>query len=213
MRLFTRANPPLDWNANEEKWNRQWVDLVASNPKAGFAWYMHNGSTAREIALPVLKAQTRDHCSFCDGFPVGSVSNDTIEHFRPKCADRFPEHAYSWTNLYYCCDQCQSKKREQWDDDLLAPDAEGYTFERYFEFDFTTGEMRPSSSADQDDKRRAQITLKLYGLDSGERRRCRLYMMRLWTNTIPERRNLDEFAYRDYLSPAGPIGADARTQP
>jgi uncharacterized protein (TIGR02646 family) len=100
------------------------------------------------------------------------VSNETIEHLRPK--SKFPEHAYTWKNLYYCCDACQNAKREEWDEALLCADAEEYSFSRYFEFDFTTGGIKPNSLASEQDRLRAAITVKLYGLDSQSRRRNRL---------------------------------------
>jgi uncharacterized protein (TIGR02646 family) len=201
VRKFNRVEAPAGWAASEAKWNQQWVTLLQGNPRATFSWYRSGGQSARDVALPALKEQTLAHCSFCDGFPVEGISRETIEHFRPKCEGKFPERAYSWENLYYCCDQCQSCKGEGWDEGLLAADADDYTFERFFEFDFTTGEMRPSTNATEGDRQRATITLQMYGLDSPSRRRRRCLELRKWTRTKAKGRVLDEFAYRDYLAP------------
>lgn len=203
MRKFDRIDPPPVWGENEARWNQQWVELLARNGRAQFVWYIFGGRSARDIALPTLKAQTSEHCSFCDGFPVENVSTDTVEHFRPKCHGRFPDRAYSWTNLYYCCCRCQSHKLEKWDDDLLAADDPEYAFHRFFEFDFTTGELRPSSVASDAEKRRATVTISTYGLDTQSRRRFRLIELRKWTRVPPEERHLQEFAYRDFLEPGG----------
>jgi uncharacterized protein (TIGR02646 family) len=202
VRKFDRADPPAAWVENEAKWNQQWVELLQRNAKAAFAWYSHEGSSARDIALPHLKRQTGEHCSFCDGFPVEGVSVDTIEHFRPKCASRFPQHAYTWSNLYYCCGCCQSEKGDQWDDGLLAPDDPEYTFQRYFEFDFTTGAIRPSTIASDADKRRAEVTISMYGLDTDSRRRFRRLELKKWLGAKTKERVLDESPYRDYLESA-----------
>ncbi|MDB5319423.1 MAG: hypothetical protein JWN40_1054 [Phycisphaerales bacterium] len=153
------------------------------------------------IALDELRSQTAAHCSFCDGFPVDGVSNETIEHFRPKCVGRFPQHAYTWRNLYYCCNACQTAKGEQWDDGLLAPDEAGYAFSHYFEFDFTTGAIRPAHGLDEAAAQRAEVTISLYGLDTAARRRCRLLEGRDWASMDEDTRNLDLRAYRNFLEP------------
>src|SRR5205814_1060534 len=130
--------------------------------------------------------------SFCDGFPVDDVSVDTIEHFRPKCFGQFPQLAYTWTNLYYCCSSCQSHKGEKWDDELIAPDLPEYAFNRYFEFDFTTGAIRPSSTAGETEQRQAKATIQTYGLDTTARRRYRRLALKKWSESHPETRQLDE---------------------
>lgn len=187
--------------ANENKWNQQWVNLLAQNEHAAFSWYQTGKRTAREIALPSLKQQTESHCSFCDAFPVEDVSLETVEHFRPKCRDRFPEHAFTWSNLYYCCSGCQAHKGNKWDLSLLAFDDAEYRFSKYFEFDFTTGEIRPSSQADPALKQRAEVTIAIYGLDTPQRRRWRRLELKKWSHVPKDKRLLTEFAYRQFLEP------------
>ncbi len=200
MRKFTRAAEPAVLQANCTKWNAQWVERCQAAPSPAFAWYVADGKSAREHILPALRAQTQRHCSFCDAFPVEGVSIETIEHFKPK--SRFPEHAYTWTNLYYCCDACQNAKREQWDELLIQADADGYSFARYFEFDFTTGEIRPNPLAAKEDREQAIITIRVYGLDSEPRRRNRLLQARQFVKIKDAGANLDEWPYRDYLGSA-----------
>lgn len=200
MRKFTRANEPAVLQANCTKWNSQWAVLCQTNARPSFSWYRVDGKTAREHILPALQEQTQRHCSFCDAFPVEGVSNDTVEHFKPKT--QFPDQAYTWTNLYYCCDACQTAKREQWDELLLHADAESYSFAHYFEFDFTTGQIRPNPMAPESDRKRAEVTIALYGLDSPPRRRNRQAIARRWSRQVEGDKNLDEWAYRDYLVPA-----------
>jgi uncharacterized protein (TIGR02646 family) len=212
VREFNRMNPPAVWAENEARWNGQWVELLARNRAASFSWYRHEGRTTHDIALPTLKAQTGEHCSFCDGFPIEGISLDTIEHFRPKCHGRFPERAYTWGNLYYCCSCCQKEKREKWDENLIAPDAPGHTFNRYFEFDFTTGELRASTNADDADRRRAQTTIDMYGLDTPKRRLLRKLALKKWTESDRHTRALDEHAYRDYLGPSADLKRRYRPQ-
>ena len=197
MRKFDRAGEPAICSENSAKWNAQWVARRNSDPKATFSWYRVDDKSARDHLLPALKEQSEGHCSFCDAFPVGGVSNETIEHFRPK--SKFPEHAYTWTNLYYCCDACQNAKREEWDEALLHADGPDYAFSRYFEFDFTTGGIKPNPLATEQDQQRAAITVRLYGLDSPARRRNRLDTAEVFAKCPPGEIPHHRWAYRDYL--------------
>ena len=195
MRKFNRAAEPAVCTTHSAKWNDQWVELRKTNPNASFNWYQVEGKTARDHMLPTLYAQSQGHCCFCDAFPVAGVSNQTIEHFRPK--SQFPHLAYSWTNLYYCCDACQNAKLEQWEEQLLHADAEDYQFSRYFEFDFTTGAIRPNMLANEADQQRAAITIRLYGLDSPDRRRNRQDEAERYAK--PGCKASELWAYRDFL--------------
>jgi uncharacterized protein (TIGR02646 family) len=197
MRKFQRAPEPEVLQQNSERWTDQWIELLNSSAKARFTWYQIGGRTAREYILPILAEQTSYHCSFCDAFPVGGVSKETIEHFRPK--SQFPKLAYSWINLYYSCDACQSAKGELWDELLLNPDEDNYSCSRYFEYDFTTGEIKPKTQSTEQDQRRAMKTIELYGLDSQQRRRNRLIELRKRSRTQSETGENQFWAYRDFL--------------
>ena len=197
MRMFQRAEEPAVLRENHERWSKQWVESIQLKPGAKFSWYQFEGKSAREHILPSLAEQTAEHCSFCDAFPVRGVSKETIEHFRPK--SQFPSLSYSWINLYYCCDACQSAKGESWDDLLLNPDATDYSCSRYFEFDFTTGEIKPNAMSEIQDQQRAIKTIELYGLDSSHRRRNRLQEMRKMGRTDVSLIESQLWAYRDFL--------------
>ncbi len=140
---------------------------------------------------------TAGHCSFCEAFPLEGQSNEPIEHFRPK--SKFHSLAYDWSNLYYCCEKCQSSKGEQWSEDLLAPDAPGYRWSDWFEFDYTTGQLKPNTFAHSTSQERASVTIRLYGLDSSERVRRRILELKKWTHADKQSRNIDDFSDRDYL--------------
>lgn len=197
MRKFQRATEPVVLQNNRDKWTVQWVELQKRNPSAKFPWYQVDGRTAREHILPHLSGQTAAHCSFCDAFPVGGVSNETIEHFQPKSL--FPELAYTWFNLYYCCDDCQSAKGELWDELLLKPDTDDYSCSRYFEYDFTTGEIKPNAVSPVQDQLRAIKTIELYGLDSHHRRRNRLLELRKRSRAEGAAVEVQFWAYRDFI--------------
>ena len=197
MRKQTRPEPPELFVRHREKWTQQWINLRKENPSAKFPWYQADKQTAYENLLPVLKTMNQEHCAFCDGFPVDAVSNETIEHFQPKSDPRFEANAYEWANLFYCCDTCQREKRSQWDDALLRPDADDYTCQRYFRFDYFTGQMTPNPMATETEQVGATATIRLYGLDTSARRRARRRVLDMWQQNT--KMHIDEFAYRDFL--------------
>jgi uncharacterized protein (TIGR02646 family) len=192
MRKFERGGEP-DFLADKwENWGLEWEHRRKEKPAAQFHWHEINGVKVNQMLLPFLKKQTQDHCSFCDAFPVAPPSIETIEHFRPKTV--FHRDAYRWTNLYFCCMYCQ-QKGEDFDESLLQPDADGYEFDRYFCWDFTTGEIKINTLATPQDQHRADVTIKLYRLNEGHPRLRKLAMqIRLANQDIPA----DDLDYRHY---------------
>jgi uncharacterized protein (TIGR02646 family) len=202
LRRFSRTDAPPIISQNADRLKLQWLALKEKSVNPKFNWYRINGVSTREHLLPLLREMTASHCSFCDGFPLEGHSNEPIEHFRPK--SKFPELAFTWENLYYCCEKCQSTKLEKWDESLIAPDENGYDFFHFFEFDWTNGAIRPNSLANELTKCRAQVTINLYGLDTPTRRKYRMLEFRKW-NLMPDgQRQLNDFAYRDFLFPDVP---------
>ncbi|MES2467611.1 MAG: hypothetical protein V4675_09950 [Verrucomicrobiota bacterium] len=129
-----------------------------------------------------LGQQTGDHCSFCDGFPLpGDQSPPTVEHWQPRNGPHGkPDKRFEWANLFLCCTACQKAKGPKWDPLLLKPDSEDYSFEKYFECEFTTGKIIPKSDASDHDKERARKTIEIYGLDG--RAGMRLQLAGDWPN-------------------------------
>jgi len=194
MRKLTRVDAPAFLLEKWEEWGIHWEERRAGNPNAAFHWHVIDGEPINQRLLPLLKSQTQDHCSFCDGYPVNSVSVETIEHFRPKIT--FPRDAYSWGNLFYCCTHCQ-QKGAQFEEALLKPDEADYEFDRYFRWDFITGEIKVNEKASLPDQNRAAITIDMYHLNEfhPEWRRRELRKRSQGTNDP-----LDDFSYRHFIS-------------
>lgn len=192
MRKFSRAEEPGFLAARWGEWGKEWERRKAEG--GSFHWHQIDGVSVDRRLMPILKAQTQDHCSFCDNFPISPPSPDTVEHFRPKST--FPREAYHWKNLYYCCAWCQKHKLDKFDEAVLRPDAEDYAFDRYFRWDWTQGLLLVNDQASPDDQHRAAVTIELYGLNEGHpvsRKRG----LRLWSKESDG--NLREHPYRDYL--------------
>jgi len=193
MRRFQRAEEPIFLAEKWEAWGQDWEQRHDANPGAQFHWHQVDGESLNHKLLPLLKAQTQDHCSFCDNFPVSPPSIDTIEHFRPKA--RFPLEAYHWANLYFCCMYCQ-QKGATFDEAALRPDANDYEFDRYFRWDYTLGTIEVNEQASTEDQQRARITIALYRLNDGH---PSLRKRELRKRGQGENDPLDDFAYRNYV--------------
>ncbi len=204
MRKFHRAAEPSCLAENWERWGANWERRRAADGGARFDWPSVAGEPLNQIILPTLKAQTQEHCSFCDNF-VSPPGIDTIEHFRPKT--EFPQEAYHWPNLYFCCPFCQQQKRDQFHEALLAPDHLEYEFERFFRWDYTSGDLLVNPQASAADQERAALTIRIYGLNQ-RHPALRRRELRRRARCLDE--PVDEFAYRDFLTQPNAEGPAAQ---
>lgn len=195
MKKFERGPAPGFLVDNCEAWGLDYEQRRTAEPGARFFWRQFEGQPVNQRLLPLLKVQTQDHCAFCDNFPVSPPSIETIEHFRPKSV--FPREAYRWENLYFCCQHCQ-QKGDDYDEDLLRPDAIDYEFDRYFRWDFTSGEIKINDQASSADQRRAEVTIRLYKLNERHPVIRKLWLSR---RARLEEESLDTMPYRHFIGP------------
>jgi uncharacterized protein (TIGR02646 family) len=199
MKKQRRTAAPRCLRERGAKWNERFAEKRECESSARFDWPQFENKSVREWVLPELRNMAQGHCSFCDGFPLEPTSKEPIEHFRPK--SEFPKLAFSWDNLFYCCENCQSSKGELWNDLLLKPDAEDFEFDRYFDFDTTNGAIRPNRFSSEADQERARVTIEMYSLDTEVRRKHRKQALRIWlkllaTDTVEL---IEDHPYRDFL--------------
>lgn len=184
MMPLPRSNAPAFLDQHWEEWGRQWQIKLANNSKASFTYPRVNNQGLEQIR-EALFTMSKSHCAFCDEFPIGSQSPETIEHFKPK--KLFPLIAYQWENLYPCCMRCQ-EKGDNFNELLLRPDADDYSFQRYFVINAATMELEPNAGATMEDQERAKTTIKLYKLNRVRLRTSRRlvyeYMSLLLSNNI-----------------------------
>ena len=159
---FLRPPQPTFLRENYKAWGREYKAKRDVNAAAAFQWKTHLGQRVNALILRAFGALS-GHCAFCDGYPLGPFARQTIEHFRP--VSRYPRLAYVWHNLFVCCDRCQGSKRDRFDRKLLQPDADDYTFERYFLVNYRTGEIEINPIASDTDQRWARLTIDLYELN------------------------------------------------
>ena len=199
-----RADQPEILTRLGAQWTAKFKSRRANNAGATFYWpaipvaeRITRLERLNHRLIEILKLQTLNCCSFCGRRPVESKS---IEHYKPK--SRYPDEAYAWANLFYCCSMCQARKREIWHAHLLKPDASDYTFPRYFQWNFRSGHLEPSDSANYQDRRAAQLTICLYNLNHSELRLCRRRARKAWIKSDQTPEDFEDADHPSYITAA-----------
>jgi uncharacterized protein (TIGR02646 family) len=135
------------------------------DPNFRFRWPQRGGQKLYDIARAALAAMTAQRCSYCDGYPLNATGKDEIDHFRPKTHEDFYELVCAWENLFLVCTSCNRAKRDQWESSLLRPDDPEYSFDRYFLFNFETGELKPAPDIAAPERHRVQRTIEILDLN------------------------------------------------
>ncbi len=194
MEKIKRPDAPVWLKENWKQWGEEWESRYAINNNSSFYWHTYKKRKTWDLLIELLSELTRNHCSFCDGYPMGKRIPYTIEHFKPKT--RFPLQAYQWENLFLCCGLCQ-EKGDDYDERLLKPDEDYYNFDRYFDIDWANGELIPNRGASEEDRERAKITIRLYRLNSNGKPEDRLEELKKFDQmSNPE---IDRFSYRFFI--------------
>jgi uncharacterized protein (TIGR02646 family) len=161
MRQFTRSEEPEILKNNWERIGKDYHAKRTANTSYAFSWPQINREKINHAILPALKNQTQSHCSYCDKYPLYR-KDDSIDHFKPKSDERFYMLVCHWENLFLCCAHCQDAKKDQYDDDLLRPDAGDYAFNKYFVYNFTDNMIEINTGLSEGDRRKAEITMKIF---------------------------------------------------
>ena len=188
--MIKLARPPApQWlEENCEKWGRNYQKKRTDpNKKNKFEWATYEKERVNVRLMPLLREMTKRHCSFCDC----RLRRETIEHFRPVA--KYPLESYLWSNLFICCFDCQAKY-DDYAEELLKPDVADYEFDRYFFYDYSTGEIRPNPRANPFDQNRAVITIKLYQLNEFDLPEARKQFSDNWQTL--RQMNLDDLPFR-----------------
>jgi uncharacterized protein (TIGR02646 family) len=160
MMPFIRSAAPNSLKYNYNRFGKHWEVRKKAKANAQFNW-----RGIYDVALGQLLSDSHNHCAFCDLRPLRQMGA-TIEHFKPKSLH--PLLAYFWYNLFPCCSNCQ-KKGEAFHKKLLKPDVDGFEFNDYFIYNYSTGELEPNPSVNLQNQERAMITRELYRLNDFER--------------------------------------------
>ena len=193
MRKFTRFEAPKIIKDNWESIGENYANKRNANPAYRFSWPQIKSKKLNQIALPILTAQTDNHCSYCDKFPLHN-GDYSIDHFMPKSNPLFYDMVCKWENLYLACKHCQDSKRTDFDELLLRPDDIEFSFNRYFIYNYATHIIDPNPSASDYDKKRAAITIRTFDFNYFGMKTSRRHAFERYSkSTDPE---VNDFNYR-----------------
>jgi uncharacterized protein (TIGR02646 family) len=192
MEKIERTDAPEWLNEKWQEWGKEWAEKCKKKRNPSFRWRRHKNKGRKELERE-LSSMTQHHCSFCDTYPMGKRLESTIEHFKPKF--KFPLEAYKWENLFLACRLCQKGKGDRFDEKLLKPDNDDYLFEKYFEIDWFTGELKPNRLAPDADQERARVTIELYRLNANGKPEDRQEEL----NKFDQNHDIDMYSYRFFI--------------
>ncbi len=154
--------------SNYVQWGKEFDEKLKNKGKSSdFTW---KGGLYEEMRHQLCLI-TKEHCSFCDGYPIAHISKETIEHYFPK--GEYPLKSFDWDNLFYCCDKCQSEANKRKFQETLKPDSSTYKFEDYFYFDLGSGELKILENLEKDNLesfKKANAFLIRYGINNNPKR-------------------------------------------
>jgi len=171
---FKRGDNPL--SSEEEITLGEWWNnkCLINKSKAKWLWKGKD-----KIIGKALFDCNNDHCAYCDCHPLKDNSGFEIDHFKPK--KKFPLDAFTYSNLFPCCNEC-NKKRDEYDVLLVKPDEINYKFEDYFRYDSFTGEILPNPSKSEENQKRAIKTIEIFRLNIGNKPRIRFNAIKMFSN-------------------------------
>ncbi len=163
---FKRGENPL--SPDEEKTLGEWWnnEYLTKKSKAVWSW-----KGKYDLLKDALFLCNNDHCAYCDCHPLKDDRGFEIDHFKPK--KKFPLEAFTYFNLFPCCNEC-NKKISNYDVLLVKPDEIGYKFEDFFRYNPFTGEILPNPSNSDKNQKRAFETIKIFRLNIGNKPRNRI---------------------------------------
>lgn len=197
MRKFTRGESPDFLKSRWKKWGNSYINNRNKNPGFPFQWATYKGVKINTLIEPLLAALTDNHCSFCDNFPIRS-KEDSIDHFKPKSTPAYYKLVCQWENLYYCCQNCQQYKLEQYNQYILRPDSNDFSFNDYFIYSYNSHKIEPNPAKTESDQRKAQTTIEIFGLnDKGHIAARRISLERFeGKKNLGEIIEINDFPYR-----------------
>lgn len=185
---------------------KQWKQRYEANANSAFNWgtvqfESNNINISKELSL-LLQDISNERCHYCDRKQVrkGDV-RATIDHFAPKT--KKPLRSYYWSNLFLSCDSCQEYKSSKYSKKLLLKfDHPSYSFDDYFIIDFISGRILSRIDITPFERCRARYTLMVLGINSDRRTESRLEELQAFLDTIPERRLVNNFSFKFFITRA-----------
>ncbi len=197
MRRYTREASPDFLTTRWEQWGERYKNNRIRSYGFVFKWPTFQGKKINTLLEPALSNQTDGHCSFCDTYPDRGKEY-SIDHFKPKSNPEYYNIVCQWENLYICCHNCQRSKVEQFNENILRPDSEEYSFEDYYIYNYSTHEIDIRPDISDSKKIKALATREIFGFNHGENPKAREISFDRYRGKISlgETIEINDFPYR-----------------
>ncbi|MFT8362812.1 MAG: hypothetical protein ABF608_06485 [Sporolactobacillus sp.] len=140
MKKVTRGVEPQVLRNNKSKWQRNFINEVKRNRGyKGMNAAIKNKYNQPEIKR-ALKEMYSGKCCYCENC-IGTEGYENIEHLKPKSLSRFHMLAFSWENLHWCCQRCNTCKNDKWNRHYPILDPTKDNPENHIKIDTITGKI------------------------------------------------------------------------
>jgi len=113
MIKIKRQKCPAALEKNRDTWTKKLLEFINNGqdvPKHITEQYKH------QDIKDSLKNDSHEKCIYCETRVTPSYFGD-VEHIKPK--SRFPELTFDWNNLGFVCAQCNNRKSDKYDENIL----------------------------------------------------------------------------------------------
>lgn len=138
MRAVKRPEIPQSLKQNADKWTK---DLLEEINRVGVYAKVpdkYKNKYNQTDVKKLLAQMYKNHCCYCEGM-LGEQTYGRIEHLRPKALPRFYDLTFSWDNLHWCCERCNTKKGNKWNEENPILDPAKDQISKYLRIDIDSG--------------------------------------------------------------------------
>jgi uncharacterized protein (TIGR02646 family) len=164
-----RTAAPAKLLRYRHKWSARFSQICTGDRQGEWATPL-----AKKVIRESLLAMSHGKCVYCES-ALGVTSEAHIEHYHARMLRQ--EAAFEWSNLLPACGICNgSKAAEDHGGRLLKPDDEDP--EPFFWIHPDSGKLEPHPALNEDQRERAEKTIRLCNLQRGALCTQRIEMMK-----------------------------------
>jgi len=112
MHKIKRTGIPSSLKRYGATWTKDLLDEIARKGSYSKAESKYKTKYNKDPIKRALDEMYGDFCCYCES-RITVAGFRRIEHLKPRA--KFPEECYSWDNLHYACEVCNSNKTDEWD--------------------------------------------------------------------------------------------------
>ena len=114
MLKIKRLSEPDSLRINAKGWAKELMKKIVEEGSYSAVESKYKDRYRQDDVLERLKEMNSGLCCYCET-KINAASYPHIEHRKPKSL--FPEDSFQWENLHLACQICNTKKRDQWNEE------------------------------------------------------------------------------------------------